>query len=278
MPCFAFRNGKLELGNRTYIMGIVNVTPDSFSDGGKFFSVPAAIEHALSLVEDGADIIDLGACSTKPFSVPVTSDTERERLLPVIAGIKKCSDVPLSIDTFYPSTAEAVLSAGADIINDVGGIFDPDTCAVVKKYGAGYIVMHGGVKLAPAQTEFEYKNGIITDVNAFFAEISEKLTHFGIRKECICFDPGFGFMKNTGQNLELLKNLRKLEKNENALLVGLSRKRFIGELSGDDDPTDRLAGTLAANVLAAVNGADIIRTHDVKLHRQAICLADEYRR
>lgn len=274
MKEFSYANGSFALGEKTYLMGIVNVTPDSFSDGGKYYSPQAAAEHALSLVADGADIIDLGACSTKPFAEAVSPAEEQRRLLPVITQLKKLTDVPLSVDTFYADTAKKALEAGADIINDVGGVFDPETAACVREYNAGYIVMHGGVRLAPSHTQRDYPIGVVNDVQRFFDEITERLTRAGIDASRICLDPGFGFMKNTAQNAELLSSLSFLDTNGSALLVGLSRKRFIGELSGDADESDRLAGTLAANVLAARMGADLIRTHEVKLHKKALRLVD----
>ena len=274
MSFFSFCSGKIELGRKTYIMGIVNVTPDSFSDGGKFFSPENAVSHALKLIDEGVDIIDLGACSTKPFSEPVSSEEEISRLIPVIKELRKRTDVPVSIDTFYPETAEIMLSEGADIINDVGGVFNTETAELIKNSGAGYIVMHGGVKKAPAQCEKEYPLGVVNDVQLFFDEMQEKLISFGINKEQLCFDAGFGFMKNTAQNALLLKNLSLLSTDGCALLTGLSRKRFIGELSENTDASDRLAGTLAANILAVSGKTDIIRTHEVKLHKEALKLVD----
>lgn len=258
-------------------MGIVNITPDSFSDGGKYFTPEAAVRHALALLEDGADILDLGACTTKPFSEPVSPAEEQRRLLPVMEKLKALTDIPLSIDTFYPETVKATLRAGADIINDVSGVFNAETAALVKEYGAGYIVMHGGVKLAPAQTDHVYPAGVVNDVQMFFDEISEKLLAAGIERSHICLDPGFGFMKDAAQNAEMLKNLSLLDVNGYPFLIGLSRKRFIGALTEDPDASDRLGGTLAADVLAAHDGADIIRTHEVKLHKKALALVDALR-
>ena len=274
MKEFSYGKGSFPLGDKTYIMGIVNITPDSFSDGGKYLSASSAIAHALTLMEDGADVLDLGACSTKPFSEAVSPEEEQRRLLPVLSELKKLTDIPLSVDTFYTDTARKALEAGADIINDVSGIFSAETAALVKEYNAGYIVMHGGVKLAPSHAENDYPMGVVNDVQMYFDDVTEKLLLAGLEKTHICLDPGFGFMKNTAQNAELLRSLSLLDTNGCALLVGLSRKRFIGELSGDADVSDRLAGTLAANVLAARDGADIIRTHEVKLHKRALALID----
>lgn len=275
MKYFAHRSGKFCLGEKTCLMGIVNITPDSFSDGGRYFSAEAAVDHALALIEDGADIVDLGACSTKPFSDPVLPEEEQRRLLPALTGLKNKTSVPVSIDSFYPSTVKAALENGADIINDVSGVFNPEAARLAARYGAGYIVMHGGTGLAPAQTAAVYPNGIINAVQSFFDEILPKLENAGVKAENICLDPGFGFMKDTRQNAELLKGLPQINAHGSAVLVGLSRKRFIGELSGAPDPRDRLGGTLAANVLAAASGADIIRTHEIKMHKQAIRLLEK---
>ncbi len=274
MKEFSYGKGSIPLGDKTYIMGIVNITPDSFSDGGKYLSVSSAVAHALTLMEDGADVLDLGACSTKPFAEAVSPEEEQKRLLPVLGQLKKLTDIPLSVDTFYTDTARKALEVGADIINDVSGVFNAETASLVKEYNAGYIVMHGGVMLAPSHAENDYPMGVVNDVQLYFDDVTEKLLSAGLEKTHICLDPGFGFMKNTAQNAELLRSLSLLDTNGCAFLVGLSRKRFIGELSGDADASDRLAGTLAANVLAARAGADIIRTHEVKLHKRALALID----
>ena len=239
MKTFSYGSGELPLGNKTYVMGIVNITPDSFSDGGKYYSPEAALTHSLELLSDGADILDLGACSTRPFSVPVDAGEEQRRLLPVIRELKKQTSVPVSVDTFYSDTAEKALEAGADIINDTGGNYDERMIDVVREYGAGYIVMHGGVRLAPSEKVCCYPNGIVHEVKQFFDNMYEKLLDSGIRQEKICFDPGFGFMKNTQQNLSLLRELEKIKKKNGALLVGLSGKRFVGELSGETNAADR---------------------------------------
>lgn len=274
MTVFDFREHYYGEAQRTLIMGIVNITPDSFSDGGKYFDTDSAVEHALELIEDGADIIDLGACSTKPFSSAVTPDEEIKRLLPVLCELKKRTDTPLSVDTFNTETAAVALQNGAMIINDVSGVFCENTAMLIKEYGAGYIVMHGGVKVAPSETECNYPAGIVNHVQSFFDETVYLLEKLGLSKGQICLDPGFGFMKNTRQNAELLRNLGLLDNNGCTLLAGLSRKRFVGELSGDSDPSDRLAGTLAANLIAVKNGARIVRTHDVRMHKRAFALFD----
>lgn len=275
MSIFKFRTGSLPLGQKTYLMGIVNITPDSFSDGGKYYDPAAASEHALALVRDGADIIDLGACSTRPYAAdPVSPREEQDRLLPVLKELRRKVSVPLSIDTFNADTALKALEAGADIINDVSGIFRPDIAEAVREYRAGYIVMHGGVKIAPSQTEHLYPDGLLYEIHSFFDDVTQQLASVGIEKDYICLDPGFGFGKNTLQNAELLRDLERLSVKEYALLAGLSRKRFIGALSGDADASDRLAGTIAANVMCAERGADIIRTHEIRLHKQALAMSD----
>lgn len=275
MSYFNYRTGSFSLKGKKYIMGIVNITPDSFSDGGKYFSTEAAVSHSLRLIEDSADIIDLGAMSTKPFSKSVTPHEEQERLLPVLRELRKKTEVPISVDTIYPETVYAAINEGADIINDVSGVFSPEIAGYVKENNCGYIVMHGGVKRSPAQTVCDYPMGIINHVQMFFDEILTQLTDFGIEKEYICLDPGFGFMKTAEQNRELLKNLSILDTNGVALISALSRKRFIGELSQDSDASDRLGGTLAANILSVWEGADFIRTHEVAIHRKALNLIEK---
>lgn len=274
MSFFSFRTGKFPLGNKKYIMGIVNITPDSFSDGGRYLTKGAAVEHALSLIEDSADIIDLGAMSTKPFSQPITPKEEQNRLLPVLKELKKKTTVPISVDTVFPETVYAAICEGADIVNDVSGVFVPETAEYVKENACGYIVMHGGVKCSPSQTLCDYPMGIVNHVQMFFDEIYSRLIDFGFNREYICLDPGFGFMKNTAQNTELLKNLSLLDTQGVALMSALSRKRFVGELSQDDNAEDRLGGTLAANIASVYGGADIIRTHEVAIHRKALNLIE----
>lgn len=274
MKEFKCRNFSLALDKKTYIMGILNVTPDSFFDGGCYLSVKNAIEQAERMIEEGADIIDIGAVSTRPFSQKVSPEDEWGRLKDVLYEIRKRFNVPISVDTYVPFVAENSLFSGADIINDVGGVFLSEMADIIKKYGAGWVIMHGGVLNAPSETVCEYDDGIINHVNAFFSEMLKKISAHGISEDRICIDPGFGFSKTNEQNTMLLKDLNLIDKHSLPLLCALSRKRFIGELSGVETPENRLGGTVAANISAVIKGADIIRVHDVKIHKQSMAAAD----
>lgn len=274
MSEYIFVNKALPVGRKTYIMGILNVTPDSFSDGGRYFSVKAALEGAEKMLEQGADIIDVGAVSTRPFSDCVSVEEEWERLSSVLFELRKSFSVPISVDTFNPLNIKRSLAAGADIINDVGGVFLSETAEYIKEYNAGWIIMHGGVRIADAGCEREYDNGIICDVNAFFDDMLKKMREAEVPLDNICLDPGFGFSKNTLQNTVLLKNFEKINKHSLPVLCALSRKRFIGELTGEESPEKRDSGTLGANLAAVMKGADILRVHNVKLHKDALMMAD----
>ncbi len=265
---------RFPLGKKTYIMGILNITPDSFSDGGKYNTVEKAVSHAKQMLIDGADIIDIGAASTRPFSNPVSPEEEWERLSGVLSVLLKDIKAPVSVDTYNASTAEKCLAAGVSIINDVSGIFSSEMAGLIKKYNAGWIVMHGGVKTGGAETEKEYEDGIVPSVKDFFACVKKQATDIGVPSERICFDPGFGFSKNTEQNSELLKNFDELKECASPLLCALSKKRFIGELSYSADTEHRLEGTLAANALAVIKGADFIRVHDIAEHKKFFSLID----
>lgn len=274
MKTFKCSKYALPLGNKTYIMGILNVTPDSFSDGGKYFDCNSALEHASSMIEDGADIIDIGAVSTRPYSQDVSEDEEWKRLQYIVPELVKHFSIPISIDTYNVSTAEKCLDCGADIINDVSGIFNNKMAEIVKKYNAGWILMHGGIKISKAEDFIVYSGGIVRCVNEFFDEMLNKTKAADINPEFVCLDPGFGFAKDVEQNSELLKNAEKLKHGKSALLCALSKKRFVGALSNAQNTDDRVAGTLAANLIAVEKGADIVRVHDVKCHNQALSLFD----
>lgn len=267
-----FKAGRfdIETGKKTYIMGILNITPDSFSDGGKFCSFGDAIKQAEQMLSDGADIIDIGAVSTRPFSKPVSEDEEWSRLKDILPVIIKSFNAPVSVDTFNPSIAEKCLSMGVDIINDVSGVFNPVMAEAVKGYNCAWITMHGGVALRKAEESVEYKNGVVEDINFYFDDFIKKAVAHGINKERIWLDAGFGFSKDIMQNIELLENFEKIKKYGLPLLCALSRKRFIGEMSGEKNPEDRDNATLEANIRAIEKGADIIRVHNVRLHNDAV--------
>lgn len=263
-----FKAGKysFECGKRTYVMGILNVTPDSFSDGGKYFSTEKAVERALEMQAQGADIIDIGAFSTRPGHTDITADTEQERLLPVLEALKGRLKVPVSVDTFIPETADAALTICADIINDVSGTVSPQMAQTVKKHGAGWIIMHNGGG-----------EDIITEVNAFFRDAANKCDSFGIDLKQISMDCGFGFGKGHGENLRLLANFDKLDGCGCAMTAALSKKRMLGEITGRD-AADRTEETIAADTAAILYGADLIRVHDVAAGVFAARTADEIKK
>lgn len=269
MRTFEFRGKCLPLGKCAYVMGILNVTPDSFSDGGRYFEPSAAVEHAAAMLRDGADIIDIGAVSTRPDGETADAEEEWKRLKDVLPAIRKLTDAPLSVDTFRPDVAEKCLEAGADIINDVSGVYRDEMAEVIKKYDAGWILMHGGIFVSATAAEREYPAGIVNDVQWFYDEVAVKTAAGGIDVSRICVDPGFGFGKNVEQNAELLRNFDLLETNGMAHLCALSRKRFIGALS-EDVGTERTGGTLAADMIALTKGADIIRVHETAMHGKAV--------
>lgn len=264
MAYFFKGNGfSFEINKRTYIMGILNVTPDSFFDGGQWNSPEKAVEHALKMQEDGADIIDIGAQSTRPGSVLLSEDEELEIIKKYIPAVASAVNVPVSVDTFYPRVAEYCLENGAKIINDVSSKMDREMALVVKKHNAGWIVMHTGNASASQEADYSKCGGVVNDVLAFFDKAEEIAAEYSISRENICFDMGFGFGKSHFDNLELLRNIDKLKSPERALLTALSCKRLVKNETGADG-YDRVFGTLAADTLAIAGGTDFIRVHHVK--------------
>ena len=249
-------------------MGIVNVTPDSFSDGGKFLNQRAAIRHALKLVAAGAEILDIGGESTRPGARPVSEAEELRRVLPVIEKLAKRIAVPLSIDTMKPAVARAALQAGASIVNDVSASRqNPAMWRVVADFQAGYICMHAQGAPATMQEKPVYQN-VVREVGAFFSESLKKLKVFGILPEQVILDPGIGFGKTLAHNLQLLAKLERFVRLKRPLLLGVSRKSFMGKISGAG-LNERLPASLACATLAIESGAQIIRAHDVMATVQA---------
>lgn len=275
MRYFSYAGGTLELGKKTYIMGILNVTPDSFSDGSLWFDAERAVSHAVDMEKEGADIIDIGAFSTRPGAQDITPNEEWRRLSSVLPAVLRQVKVPVSVDTFVPEVARKCLDAGAAIINDVSGVFNEDIARLIKSYGAGWIMMHGGTATGKAESEVNYKGGIIANVQRFFDDMTELSDNFGIDADKICLDPGFGFSKDTEQNTQLLKNISSLNTHGRALLSALSRKRFVGALCDEPDASKRDEATLACSILSAVGGADIVRVHNVAVHAPALRAADK---
>ena len=268
-----FKAGNFEfpLGKRTYVMGILNYTPDSFSDGGMYNTPEKALEHALEMQSQGADIIDIGANSTRPDAVILPAKEEKERLVQVIGSLKGKINAAISVDTFYPECAEAALESGAVIINDVSGVFNEEMAALAVKYDAGYVVMHNPCGSAAVA---EYEQGIVEEVRKFFLDALTLAGKCGLPKSRLCLDMGFGFGKSYENNLELLRDMEWLKFKGVALLAAASRKRFIGTASGEKSCAMRDAGTVAAHTAAIAGGADIIRAHDVFSAVQGARVAD----
>lgn len=251
---------------KTIVMAILNVTPDSFSDGGKFYAVDEALKQAEKLIEDGADILDVGGESTRPNSARVSADEEIERVVPIIEGVAKRFDIPVSIDTSKSEVAEYAVNAGAEIINDVSGLlFDEKIGAVAAEYKTGLILMHLRGTFETMHQKAPVEN-ILSEVSSGFRQSIEKAKSFSVAENQIVLDVGIGFSKTFEQNLELLANLDKLieEFSDFPVLVGTSRKSFLGKIL-DDAPVDRrLQGSLASAAISVWNGAKIVRVHDVK--------------
>jgi dihydropteroate synthase len=252
------------------LMGVVNVTPDSFSDGGLFLDPEAAIEHGRELVQQGAEILDVGGESTRPGAEEVSAEEERARVEPVVAGLVATGTV--SIDTSKVEVARAAIDAGASIVNDVSALRnDPEIGALCAERGAGLILMHMRGDPRTMQEDPTYDD-VVDDVKDFLAERMQIGVDAGVAEERIWLDPGIGFGKTLEHNLELLRRLGELRELGRPLVVGTSRKSFIGKIDGSS-VDDRLGGTIASSVLAAANGADVLRVHDVAEAGQAINVA-----
>jgi dihydropteroate synthase len=250
-------------GKRTYIMGVLNVTPDSFSDGGEFQTVENALQQALKMIEAGADIIDIGGQSTRPGALEITLEEELARVIPVITAIRQKSSIPISLDTTRAIVAEKGVAAGADLINDIsGGTFDRLLLPTVAKLGIPIILMHSRGNPQTMQSLTDYED-LVKEIKEFLQNQVKVALQCGIARENIIIDPGIGFAKTGEQNLELLRELRQFRDLNLPILIGVSRKRFIGQITGKDDPKERVFGTAAACAIAIANGADILRVHDV---------------
>ncbi len=243
------------------VMGILNVTPDSFSDGGENFSESAVIKKVITLCNDGADIIDIGACSTAPGNELVSEAEEIARLKCFLPLVIKNSTVPVSVDTFRPAVAEYALSQGVKIINDESGAFNPQMAEVVKKYNCGWIFMHTGGK--SSKDEVVYKKSVVKTVLEFFESMKTQATQYGINSNNLCYDCGIGFGKSRDDDIVLLASCGELSK-YSPLLIGASRKRVIGELTGVQEPMRRIKGSVAVAGIVAEDGASVLRVHDVK--------------
>jgi len=259
--------------SRPRIMGIVNVTPDSFSDGGRFFEPAAAVERSLELVADGADILDIGGESTRPYSTPVSTDEELRRVLPVVEAVCDQTDVPVSIDTSKAKVAAEAIAAGAEIINDVTGLErDPNMVPLAADTGAAVCAMHMQGTPQTMQDNPTYGD-VVEEVFRYLEARRNALEAGGIARERICLDPGIGFGKTPAHNLAILAACHRYHRLGCPVLVGHSRKGFIAQVLGDPE-ADRAAGTLAVGLVLAQQGVQILRVHDVRSMRQALILAD----
>ena len=265
--------------DKALIMGILNVTPDSFSDGGEFSDVDAALKQAGKMIGEGADIIDIGGESTRPGSARVSAGEEIARVVPVIEEIRKRFDIPISIDTSKPEIAEAAVRAGAEIINDVSGLrFDPGVAGVAAKYNTGLVLMHLRGDFETMHTSPPVED-ILQEVAAGFRSSIARASSSGVPFENIALDPGIGFSKTFEQNLELLAKLGKLKSEFAAfpLLIGTSRKSFIGKILGNAAPRNRTGASAVSAAIAVMNGADIVRVHDVRETVEAVRVAEAIR-
>lgn len=268
-----------EWGSRTYVMGVVNVTPDSFSDGGRFFDAEAAIAHGVALAEAGADLLDVGGESTRPGSQPVGAEEELARVLPVIQGLRARTSVPLSVDTTKAAVAREALKAGAHLINDITGFrSDPELPRVVAEAGAACCLMH--IQGTPAtMQEAPHYGDVVDEVLAFLEDGVTRAVTAGVPRARILVDPGIGFGKTLEHNLFLLRRLGELRVLGLPLLVGTSRKGFLGKLTGGKPAAERLAATLGSvATVAALGGADVVRVHDVAEARDTLAVTDAIRK
>ena len=272
----------LKIGKRTIIMGILNVTPDSFSDGGKFFSLDDAVNHAIQMEKEGADIIDIGGESTRPGAKAISLDEEMSRIIPVIEELVKKIKIPISVDTYKSEIAKKALNSGVSMVNDVSALrSDEKLAGIAADYDIPICLMHMKGTPRNMQVNPVYVD-VVQEIHDFLKERSEYAISNGIKKENIIIDPGIGFGKRTGKgiedNCEILNRLSELKDLGFPIMVGASRKTFLGNVYGRDKPlpvTERLEASLAAANTAVMNGADIVRVHDVKETRRCLDLVDK---
>jgi dihydropteroate synthase len=266
------RNHALEIGKRTLIMGILNITPDSFSGDGIYADPKKAVACALRMVKEGASIIDIGGESSRPGSQPVNAKEELDRVVPVVKGLVE-RNIPISVDTYKPEVAREALELGANMINDITGLTNPKMAGLIADHEAGIVIMHMKGEPKTMQNNPIYEHGVMEEVKIFLTSQISVAEDAGIDPESIVIDPGIGFGKTLNHNLEIIRNLASLKDLSKPVMVGPSRKSFIGKIL--DLPVDqRLEGTLATIVASAINGADIVRVHDVPESNQALTITD----
>ncbi len=265
---------------KTLVMGILNVTPDSFSDGGNFFSIDAALKQAEQLTEEGADILDIGGESTRPNSTRVSAEEETRRVIPIIEAIAKRFDVPISVDTSKAAVAEKAVEVGAEVINDISGMrFDEGIAEVTARTNAGLVLMHSRGEFEVMHKQLPVEN-IMREVSEGLKWSIKKANLYGVKKENIALDVGIGFGKTFEQNLELIAKLDEFcqEFSGFPILIGTSRKSFIGKILGDVSTDERLQGSLASAAIGVWNGANIVRVHDVKATVETLKVVDKIKR
>lgn len=268
-----FENRNVDFSSGTHIMGVLNVTPDSFSDGGRFFKLEDAVSQGMKMIEEGADMIDVGGESTRPGSDPLPTEEVLSRVIPVIKSMSAKTDVPISIDTYKAEVARRALDAGAQMINDISALrFDPKMKEVASKYKVPIVLMH--IKGTPKdmQKDPSYED-VIAEITEYLRQSIKIAEDGGIDREKIIIDPGIGFGKRLQDNLNILKNLRKFSILGCPILIGCSRKSFIGKIL-DLPAEERLEGSLAALAVAVMNGVNIVRVHDVKESERVVSLVD----
>jgi dihydropteroate synthase len=267
------RNKKYILGDKTWIMGILNVTPDSFSDGGLYFDTGKAVKRGLELAAEGADIIDIGGESTRPGAESISIDEELKRVIPVIRELRRQTQILISIDSYKSQVVKAALDEGADIVNDISAFrFDPDLISIVAERNVPYILMHMKGTPKTMQLNPVYTN-LFGEIKSFLEERMNEAIKKGVKKEKIIIDPGIGFGKTWKDNLKIIEGLSFLNELERPILVGPSRKSFIGQVL-EGSPIQRLEGTIASSILAMERGAHILRVHDVGVVKKAITMAE----
>jgi dihydropteroate synthase len=269
------REHRIVCGPRTLLVGVVNVTPDSFSSGGLHLDAESAVAHGLELVDEGADLLDVGGESTRPGAEPVPAADEIARVVPVIEGlVAKLPDTPISVDTRKPEVAREALEAGASVVNDIGAGAEPDMFEAALEAGAGMILMHMKGEPRTMQVDPTYDD-VVAEVTEFLRERLGAAAAAGLERDRLCVDPGIGFGKDLQHNLELLRAVAPMRETLGVpFVVGPSRKRFIGTLTGTEDPADRVEGTAGAVAWCAAQGADLVRVHDVRAMRRVVQVVD----
>ncbi|MGW8256665.1 MAG: dihydropteroate synthase [Thermoguttaceae bacterium] len=268
--CWKLRTKTLSFGKMPLLMGILNVTPDSFSDGGKFFDAQKAVQHGLKMIREGADLVDVGGQSTRPGAEPITEEEELRRVMPVLEELCCQSPVPISVDTFQPLVATEALQAGVEIINDITGFINPQMLKLAAESACGLCAMHMQGTPQTMQDHPQYDD-VVDDVLEFLRQRRDALVAAGVDPAAIAIDPGIGFGKTSDHNVALLSNAWRFHSLGCPILIGHSRKRFIGQIS-DMPNADPLPGTIGASLALALQGVQILRVHDIQALRQAFIL------